>query len=338
MNTQSYKINNFNITLSPIDNVIYIKVVDDISFQTYENNIDFDDIKLPFDKNDILNIICDCFSLKENCTVSFLIKHNCMKLTFDILFNLKYKYNFDIVLNEKKINTELKYNKEIYDLQLKYENTISTLENNNKNFERLISDREYKMKELLRIINILECENNNYEGLMLEKENKITELLQTINILECKNNISTQEKKNNKFKTFMSEKENLDIEEYIFSGDKYDLPIKINLIKNFYKLNKLIIAYNYEYLVSSNETVKILIIRSPNIKTLEGLNTQFPSLEVIVIESSGIRDPIDIIPYLHKNIKKIELLGPNITFILSTKNKHIQFTQYCKINGIELIC
>jgi len=44
MSTYSYKINNFNITLSQIDDVIYIKIVDDISFESYENTINFSEI------------------------------------------------------------------------------------------------------------------------------------------------------------------------------------------------------------------------------------------------------------------------------------------------------
>jgi hypothetical protein len=107
MTTLSYKINNYRITLTHNEN-IYIKVIDEISLQTYENNIDLNEINVPFDRNDILNLIIDCLSLKENFNVSFVINQNCMKIRFDILFNLKYKYNFDVILNEKKINNNAK--------------------------------------------------------------------------------------------------------------------------------------------------------------------------------------------------------------------------------------
>ncbi len=116
MTTCQYKIDNFNITLSQIDNNIYIKIVDNISFQTYENNIDFNDINLPFERNDIFNIIVDCFSFKENFNVSFLIKENNIKITFDIIFNLKYRYNFNIILIEKNVKSEKK-NEYIYILK-----------------------------------------------------------------------------------------------------------------------------------------------------------------------------------------------------------------------------
>jgi hypothetical protein len=39
MTTLSYKIKNYRITLTQNEN-IYIKVIDEISLQTYENNID----------------------------------------------------------------------------------------------------------------------------------------------------------------------------------------------------------------------------------------------------------------------------------------------------------
>ena len=83
--------------------------------------MDFNDINLPFDKNDIFNIIDDCFSLKENFNVSFLIKQNNIKLTFDIIFSSKYKHNFNLILIEKNVKSEIKmeceYIKEINDLK-----------------------------------------------------------------------------------------------------------------------------------------------------------------------------------------------------------------------------
>ena len=152
MTTHQYKIDNFNITLSQIDDNIYIKIVDNISFQTYKNNIDFNDINLPFDKNDIFNIICDCFALKENFNVSFLIKENNIKITFDIIFNLKYKYNFNVILIEKNVKSELKtecqYIKEINDLK----NEVKSLKDN----------QEKVNNELLETISILKSIHHNF--------------------------------------------------------------------------------------------------------------------------------------------------------------------------------
>ena len=152
MTTIQYKIENFNITLSQIDDNIYIKVVDNISFQTYENNVDFNDIVLPFDKNDIFNIISDCFSSNK---VSFLVRENNVKITFDIIFNSKYKYNFEVVLIEKNVKSDVKsecqYIKEINDLKkeleslkIMFNNEIKSLKNNQEKNVKGDTKSEYQ--------------------------------------------------------------------------------------------------------------------------------------------------------------------------------------------------
>ena len=151
MTTLSYKINNYRITLTHNEN-IYIKVIDEISLQTYENNIDINELNIPFDRNDILNIIIDCFALKENFNVSFVINSNCMKIRFEILFNLKYKYNFDVILNEKHINnnakTECQYIKEIEDLNNKLEKFMLIQEERNNVLINIIDNIGYLKKEI----------------------------------------------------------------------------------------------------------------------------------------------------------------------------------------------
>ena len=128
MSTYSYKINNFNITLSQFDDVIYIKIVDDISYETYENNINFSKIQLPFDKNDIFNIIFDSFSLKEDCNVSFLIKENIMKLIFNVIFSKKYIYTFDILLNQTSVKSTEKNRNEMEFTKENTENNRNAME------------------------------------------------------------------------------------------------------------------------------------------------------------------------------------------------------------------
>jgi len=250
MTTQSYKINNFNITLSSIDDVIYIKIVDNISFETYENNVDFDYIKLPFDKNDILNIICDCFSLKENFNVSFLIKHNCLKLTFDILFNLKYKYNFDIILNEKNIKNEVKteyqYNKEIKDLNDKFENMILT--------------QEEKIQELL---NTIENLNNVIECISYVKH----EIKITYEILSSSFYINSKE---------------INIHDFNINDE--------NALKCFYRLETLKLHgfhYNTNQLKCTNDKLKILYIHLRGSGCIDSFNFlhNFPNLEELNIRA-----------------------------------------------------
>ena len=206
MTTKSYKINNFRITLTHNDN-IYIKVIDEVSLQTYENNIEYDEITLPFNKNDILNIILDCFILKENFNVSFTVNKKCMKLTFDMLFNLKYKHEFYVILNEKNTNNnvkqEYKYTKEIEYLNnklYKLYNDYCELEikYNKKNNEYNDLEKKYNEKivdfdELEEKYNEKIIEFNELEEEYNENNIEFDDLVKKINV-----EVDELKKKNNK--------------------------------------------------------------------------------------------------------------------------------------------
>lgn len=319
MTTLSYKINNYRITLTHNEK-IYIKVIDDISLQTYENNIDYEEITLPFNTSDKLNIILDSFLLKEGLNVSFTINQNCMKIRFDILFNLKYKYNFDVILNEKKINnnakTECQYIKEIEDL-------------NNK-----IEDLEGKLKDL----------NDKFERFMLIEEDKnkeIKELNDNINLIGNTCNIIIDFDGGNSSLRYYP----INTEELIINGMQYRVDIggkfyenNEKTLKSFYKLKKLTILNSHiDKSYINSDKLKILIFKECcfSIFDFKFVNN-LPLLEEIHFISCMYCDGNSIEEtkkYLHKNIKHIFVDGE-----IPSNRTHMKFIQKDFINHISSIC
>jgi hypothetical protein len=261
MITYQFKINNFNISLSKIDDNIYIKVVDNISYQIYENNIDINDIVLPFNKNDILDIIVDCFLVKENCKVFFLIKENNLKITFDIIFNSKYKSNFYIILIEKKNEKKDEYQ------------YIKELEDEFKSFKEEQKEKDKILLSLIEQNNILKSTIETFMKEQLDKNNKLE------SIINCCTNVKHY------YIPSCYVYYQLNSTEIIYDDPRiFKEHFEIN---NFYQLNKLILKQGYydKYINFSNKTLKILILDSPHITKLQGLD-KLPSLEIIKI--SGV--------------------------------------------------
>ena len=318
MTTLSYKINNFRITLTH-NEYIYIKVIDEISLQTYEDNIDLTDINVPFDRNDILNIIIDCLSLKENFNVSFIINQNCMKIRFDILFNLKYKYNFNVILNEKHINnnvkTECQYIKEIEDLNNKIEDLEGKFKDLNDKFEKCMLIHEQKNKELNDNINLIgntcnivseggNCGNDNLSYYPINSEQLI------INRINSRYDLG-----NNKF----------------YENNEKTL-------KAFYKLNKLTILNSHiDVLHINSDKLKILILKECSFTIFDfKFVINLPLLEEIHFISCMYHNGNSIEEtkkYLHKNIKHIFVDGE-----IPPNHTSAKFIQKDFINHISSIC
>jgi hypothetical protein len=276
MITQLYKNKNLNIILSLIDNIISIKIVDNITCKIYENNI-----QLQCNKYDIFNIICNCFEEKNNQCVYFLIKEYFMIITL----NIEYIHYFDIILKEKNIQTVIE---EIKDLS----NTMQTLIKQNSKNKKL----DETIKLLKSIIEYL-CGMDEYMSISHGvKDMSVLDLCLYVNNIDEKYNISTK-------------------------------------IQYFYQLNKLIIGslYTSSNINFSNKTLKTLIICTKHLSSLENLNN-LPVLEEIEFRCCNLTDANNIIPYLHKNIKKIVFLFGYGKPIIN------KLFPYCKKNNIELVC
>ena len=170
----------------------------------------------------------------------------------------------------------------------------------------------------------LESEYNKKFELQEQRIKKLEEMV------ECLVNMEYYMSINSSSNNFYREKLN-SLEFSILSSSNENMNM-CNKIEYFYQLNKLTIggAYSYSDICFKNKTLKILIIQAGTLTNLNGLNN-LPSLEELEIRTNGLNNADTIIPYLHKNIKKITYFGGYGT---STKEKLIP---YCAKNNIELL-
>jgi hypothetical protein len=282
MTSHTYTFNHFSVTTSVSECSVFIRVVNKLSFQCFEENIDIIELQLPFNCIKIYDIISKCFcNDNKNYEVIFKIKKNMLNLDFNILFDDEFDVHFNVILKEVVMKADNKMSLSFHKME----------EENNKKFE-VLYNRIEKLEEMVQCLSNV----NIYSALGP---------YQPLNSLELNIN---------------------------YDGNYANLYNSYCKIENFYQLNKLTIMGNNgsPNINFSNKTLKILIINSTTLLSLENLNN-LPSLEVIEIRSSALSNADYIIPYLHKNIKKISFFGGNGT---ATKEKLIP---YCLKNKIELI-
>jgi len=289
MTSNTYTISDYSVTTSLSEHCVYIRVVNNISFQCFEDNVDISECKLPFNNKQIYDILSSCFNNNnKNYNVSFLMKKDILNLEFNILFDTKFDVNFSFILREMVMKADSKMTMNFHRLEAEYNKKIESLENKVKKLEAIIES----------IGNIHPfIDSGSYP--LNSVELRITE------------DTSTMHLKN-----------------------------KINC---FYQLNKLNLEIHDSCINFKNKTLKILSIQNcpqklqgstyVNVSSLTSLNglNNLPSLETIEIRTNSLTNPDNIIPHLHKNIKKISFFNG---YGLSTKEKLIP---YCNKNNIELL-
>jgi hypothetical protein len=288
----------YNISIRLLETIIYFKIINNITYQCFEDNINICDIKLNFNNKNIYSIISKCFNNKDkNYKVIFTIekdimnlsvdkelfsrehssKENILNLNFIVIFDNEFDINFNLIIKELSLNFH-RMNEE----------------NNNK--VRILEDRIVKLEDI------------------------INSLVNVEHIMYTTNPNSGATNYCNSLK--------LNLSELIIGDSSYSMDM-LNKIEYFYQLNKLTLggSYNHSTIEFSNKTLQKLVIKTNYLTSLKNLD-KLPSLEKIEIHSSELKN---IIPYLHKNIKNIIFFnGAGI----STKEKLIP---YCKKNNIEIM-
>jgi len=289
MTSNTYTISDYSVTTSLFETSVYIRVVNNVSFQCFEDNVDISECKLPFNNKQIYDILSSCFNNDdEDFKVTFLMKKSMLNLNFDILFNGSFDVHYSFILKEMVMKADSKMTMNFHKLEADY----------NKKFEM----QEQRIKNLEEIVECLV----NFEHFMHFDSSTARYHGQKLNSLEL--NIYT-------------------------NPNNYENRDNVNQkIQYYYQLNKLTINSYYQFgdIQFSNKTLKILIILCNNISTLQGL-IGLPSLEEIEVRTSNLNNADNIIPHLHKNIKKITFFGGYGT---STKEKLIP---YCAKNKIALL-
>ena len=100
--TQKWFIDNYKITTSyVIDKYIYINIISVITFQNYEGYIKTNDLKNNLTLKQFYIIITKTFAKEQNYLIEWLIDHNLIKISFNIIFDEFYNISQTIQLEEK---------------------------------------------------------------------------------------------------------------------------------------------------------------------------------------------------------------------------------------------
>jgi hypothetical protein len=162
-------------------NYVFMNIINNITSQVYENNIDIRDVKSPFDNDQCFDIMLKCFNKKDNYNISFILNKNILELVFIVVINNVFNMKFSIKLYEKiaidnseienKINqVDIKHTKLNNDIDSKYETRIKNLEFKQDDENCLLKEQIKKMDIMINNHDIL---INKYIYLIEKCENDI---------------------------------------------------------------------------------------------------------------------------------------------------------------------
>jgi hypothetical protein len=293
----TYTISNYIIVSSLNERTIYLKIVDTISYMTYEANLDSKEFRVQFELSEIYKLLDKCFNNITNYNIKFSVNSGVMKLVFDILVEGFLNINFEILLHETIMSN---------DGQL------------TMNFNKIEQKQRLDIEKLTKQLEQLEklTEYLSYAEIYMYRENETDWFAQYRN----------QRCQDHKFCLSYQTLETTNITLHA-NGWNY------SKIKIFYKLNTLTIQHNGE--INSywnnleNETLEELcLIGLNNLSSIQKLN-KFPKLKKLYINSCPISNLVDVLSsYKHK----IEFI--NIVSCSAINNT--QLMTYCQKNNIKL--
>jgi hypothetical protein len=236
-------------------NYVFMNILNNISSQVYENNIDIRDIKSPFDNDQCFDIILKCFNKKDNYNISFILNKNILELVFIVVINNVFNMKFSIKLYEKiPIDNSVIENKITY-IDNKYEEKVKNIETKQDDQYDILKIKISKMDEII----------NHHEEMI----NKYIYLIE-----KCENDIDIFRDENNKFKKMINFIGGAELELYKEKDNKSNVvnsvlcnlnvkKLKIDLSKEHeYYLNKIEYFYQLEkleFIGKSNKTGKKII-------------------------------------------------------------------------------
>lgn len=292
-NSHTFTIGDFGITTNLMETSIFMRIINGITFQCFESMIDIHDLDLSFKNKQVYDMITNCFDdTMENYNVHITMKSASLQLDYSIIFDKLFDVNFTVILPEKLMSNDSKLTMNFHKIEAGYKSEIKRLE-----------DKITKMEEMIDcLMNMEQCMNE------CTRNNVYTTLNLCLNVKELTYTDLYHPSDGSYFKY-------------------------IHKIKYFYQLEKLILNTTSININFSNKTLKVLDIYKTHtipMSSLKGLEN-LPSLEVIDIRVDTLNNADNIIPYLHKNIKKITFYNGY------GKETSSKLTPYCKANGIELL-
>ncbi len=200
--SNNYILDNYNITTTLTELSVYIRVMNNISFQSYESTVHLRDINLPFEKRQIYDIICNCFERKPDYDTTITVKNNGITVAFDITFNGAFKTNFSLILPEKKMTEDGNLTISINKIEIEYKKEIEILKSKIEKLEKIIESIGHTtgfMNLKLGETKEINIDNNwNHKGIESIKSFFNLETLTIMNTNNILDNISFQNNSLNK--------------------------------------------------------------------------------------------------------------------------------------------
>lgn len=268
MNT--YEVNQYVITTSLNERAIYLKIVNNVSYISYEGNFDVTSFKLPFDLANIMELINKSFEeTDEHYKVKFELDNGILKLAFQCMVGGFLKVAFDLKLREKLMSN---------DAQLSI--NFQRLEQMQLNSSDAILKRLAEMERRLEALGHADiCFTEQPSGQASQIKSYPIDS-KTLDITDGGNHISVES----------------------FKKIQYFYQLKSLILRNC--------QWSSPEINVSNKTVKTLIIGStPNFRDIKFIQN-FPSLEELEMHSVAVDGSIvTTLRSLKHKIKKLKFVG-----------------------------
>ena len=305
--SETFNFKNYSIVASLNERAIYLKIIDNINFLSYEGNVDLKELRVSIDLEGAYKIMINCFKEQEiNYSVIISVNTGVLKLAFNALIGGFLKMNFEVLLREKLMSN---------DGQL-------TL-----NFNKL----EQKQAQA---IDMLTKKCNNLEGLLAKQQKQSEQDIQRLMDIIDKMEVFVAPAHHWTHRSHTHITTNIASTVVTIQNADTQMFIERN-IAAFYKLQKLTIGNfisvsNFKNM--SNETVTEIELQCASNGTFSSLTgiENFPNLEILTITSApGLKDVVKVLTDMKHKIKTLKFQG-------CTAVNVVELQTYCQVNNVFL--
>jgi len=301
--SETFNFKNYSIVASLNERAIYLKIIDNINFLSYEGNVDLKELRVSIDLEGAYKIMINCFKEQEiNYSVIISVNTGVLKLAFNALIGGFLKMNFEVLLREKLMSNDGQLTLNFNKLEQKQAQAIDMLTKKCGDLEASIN----KMQQIIDCCQIFMTNIYTPQGNWCDIQSNGQTYL---------NNISAKE----------------------ITMTDHGHTIWKN-IKVFYQLEKMTITSfnagnNITNLSSfSNNNIKELVLNCIAHQTFASLTgiQNFPNLEILTITSApGLTNVVTVLKATKHKIKTLKFQG-------CTAVNVVELQTYCQVNNVFL--
>ncbi len=331
--SSNFTLNDYTITTTLKEDLLFIRVTNGVSYQSYENNISLNDINLPFEKRLKYEMIVSCFSKKEKYNVIFNVKQNALEMAFIAILEDVFTINFTIVLPEKRQTDENSLILRMNQMEIENKKTIDEIYIKNCNYQQQLGECNQLIDRMNRDMKFMDIS-------FQKRLSDFNELIEKMNI-EHKNAIEKMESKIDVIKSEF-ETMKIDYEERLCESEKllelYDNEIHKNnnkiselerIVEGFGHISFNIGEQNYNYLNKED----LEIDHGQNIYKINA----FFKLHTLRIGNVHCNNIFNCSDFKNNTVKKLVLYGCN-DFAFKTLDyltilEEIELVEFGQINN-----